>query len=242
MWFQGFQKYGTWPKGEQAQEAAGTVCNLNLVTRLDPVTPGYPQDLSARRVIEFAYLPHDEVLILASMDGQYPFWASRTGIDDVETNTAIANAVLFEGFSTFTRLYPKLGSLMQYRYRRRFSLAGTKISTPFEYGFSSDPDQIKYWGRYMAQGISSHYQRIKQLCTYRELDGQYLGFLTSYLAMLKNRSGDAIADYDGKRVLINLLTSEDYLYVSDNEAIRSMYVKIQQEISSLYNEYMSIAR
>ena len=242
MLFHGFQKYGKWPERDQGGGRERDVHNLNRIADFDPVKPNYPQDLSARRVIEFVYLPQAEVLILASMDGQYPFWVSRTAIGDIETNTAIANGVLFEDFSTFTMLYPKLNALIEYRYRRRFNLADGKINTPFDYGFSSEPDQIKYWGRYMAQGIASHYRHIKELCTYRELDGQYLGFLEAYLAQLKTQTGDAVADYDGKRVLIKLITGEDYLYVSDNEAIRGTYVKMQQEISELYNAYMSIVR
>lgn len=237
MWFQGFQKYSN---GRERGERS--IRELNQVMRFDPMTPGYPQDLSSRRVIDFAYLPHDEVLILASMDGQYPCWVSRTGVHDIETNTAVANAALFDDFSTFTSLFPKLNSLMRDRYRRRFTLQGTDIKTPFDYGFSSEPDQVKYWGQHMARGISNHYLRIKEMCRYRELDGQYLGFLRSYLSMLESRTGDAVADYEGRRTLIELIEGEDYLFVSDDEAIRNMYVKIRHEIGDLYNDYMTIVR
>lgn len=238
MWFQGFQKHS---KGRE-QGQSRSVYELNEVTFFNPVTPGYPQDLSARRVIDFAYLPHDEVLILMSMDGQYPCWVSRTGVHDIETNTAVANAVLFDDFSTCTSLFPKLNSLMQDCYRRRFTLQGTDIKTPFDYGFSSEPGQIKYWGQHMARGISSHYRRIKEMCTYRGLDGRYLGLLESYLTMLQVRTDDAVKDYEGKRALIDLITSEDYLFVSDDKAIRSTYVRIRREIGDLYNDYMSIVR
>ena len=51
MWFQGFQKHGS--SREQGQSRS--VYELNEVTFFNPVTPGYPQDLSARRVIDFAY-------------------------------------------------------------------------------------------------------------------------------------------------------------------------------------------
>ena len=240
MWFQGFQKHGKGRGQEQRQEQ--DVHSLNQVARFDPVTPGYPQDLSTRRVIDFVYLPHDEVLILASMDGQYPCWVSQTGVHDIETNTAVADAVLFDDFSTFTSLFPRLDSLTRDRYRRRFYLSGTDIKTPFDYGFSSEPDQIKYWGQHVARGISGHYLRIKELCTYRELDGRYLAFLKSYLTMLEARSDDAVADYEGRRTLIKLLTDEDYLYVSDDEAIRNTYVRIRHEIGDLYNSYMTIVR
>ena len=237
MWFQGFQKHSN-----GREQGKRSIYDLNQVVRFGTVKPGYPQDLSTRRVIDFAYLPHDEVLVMASMDGQYPCWVSRTGVHDIETNTSVADAALFGDFSTFTSLFPKLNSLVQDRYRRRFTLSGTDITTPFDYGFSSEPGQIKYWGQHMARGISSHYLRVKEMCRYRELDGQYLGSLRSYLSMLESRTGDAVADYEGKRALIKLITDEDYLFVSDDEAIRSTYVKIRHEIGELYNDYMTIVR
>lgn len=239
-----FKRTGKPPLPEHLQAGHGqSVHALNEIRRYGLVTPGYPQDLSAKRVIDFAYLPGDRVLLLGSMDGQYPYWASVTDIDDVDTNTAIADAVLFEGFSSFTSTYPKLGSLMDNRYRRRFSVMGGDIKTPFEYGFSSEPGQIKYWGRHMAVGIQRHYHEIKELCKLRELDGSYLALLRSYLSMLETRSSDDdVRNYEDKRMLIKLLTAEDYLYVSDDKLIRSTYVKARHEIGSLYNLYMSIVR
>ncbi|MBQ2305324.1 MAG: hypothetical protein II181_04410, partial [Firmicutes bacterium] len=59
---------------------------LNLVSRYESVKPGYKQDLSVNRVIEFVYLPDDEkVVLLGSMDGAYPYWISETDINDIET-------------------------------------------------------------------------------------------------------------------------------------------------------------
>ena len=240
----GLFKYGAKPPRPDnlPQERRSTHAH-NEIEHYGLVSPRYPQDLSARRVIDFAYLPGDKVLLLASMDGSYPYWASVTDIDDVETNTAIADTILFEGFSSFTSTHPKLSNLMSNRYRRRFSVNGGNITTPFEYGFSSEPDQVKYWGRHLAIGISRHYREIRELCTLRELDGSYLTFLRSYLKMLETRtSSDDVRNYENKRMLVKLLTSEDYLFVSDDEAIRSAYVEARQKIGSLYNTYMSIVR
>ena len=77
--------------------------NLNLVPRYGPVKPGYRQDLSSKRILEFAYLPDDEkVVLLGSMDGAYPYWISETDIGDIETNTAIVESLLHTDFSSFT--------------------------------------------------------------------------------------------------------------------------------------------
>lgn len=216
---------------------------LNEIRLYDLVDPRYPQDLAAKRVIDFAFLPDDKLLLVASMDGTYPYWISVTDVDDLETNTAIADAVLFEDFSSFTSTHPKLSGLMCDRYRRRFYVSGGNINTPFEYGFSSEPDQVKYWGRHVAVGISRHYHEAKELCKLRELDGGYLTFLQSYLEMLETRtSDDDVRNYEDKRMLMKLLTSEDYLYVSEDESIRSTYVEARRRIGSLYNLYMSIVR
>ena len=227
------------PQTVQRQSAR----TLNEIDRYGLVSPRYPQDLSARRTIDFAFLPGNKVLLLASMDGQYPYWASVTDVDDLETNTTVADTILFEDFSSFTSTHPKLSNLMCDRYRRRFSVIDSTINTPFDYGFSSEPEQIKYWGQHLAVGIARHYHEIRELCRLRELDGTYLVFLRSYLKMLETRtSDDDVRNYEDKRMLIKLLTSEDYLYVSDDESIRSAYVEARQKIGSLYNLYMSIVR
>lgn len=226
-----------WQAGRQGAHV------LNEIEHYGLVNPNYPQDLDAKRTIDFAFLPDDKMLLVASMDGAYPYWVSVTSVDDVETNTAIADAVLFESFSTFTSLHPKLSNLMCDRYRRRFSVSDGTIHTPFEYGFSSEPEQIKYWGRHAAVGIRRHYHEVKELCRLRALDGSYLPFLQSYLQMLETRtSDDDVRNYEDKRMLMKLITSEDYLYLSENESIRSTYVEARQRIGQLYNLYMSIVR
>lgn len=228
-----------YPQTAQRQGAR----TLNEIGNYGLVSPRYPQDLSARRTIDFAFLPGNKVLLLASMDGQYPYWTSVTDVDDLDTNTAVADTILFENFSTFTSTHPKLSDLMCNRYRRRFTVIGGTINTPFDYGFSSEPEQIKYWGQHLAVGIARHYHEVRELCKLRELDGTYLAFLHSYLKMLETRtSDDDVRNYEDKRMLIKLITSEDYLFVSDDESIRSTYVKVRQKIGSLYNLYMSIVR
>lgn len=219
------------------------VLALNDIERYGLVSPRVTQDLEKSREVKFAFLPDDKVLLLASVDGWFPYWASVTDVDDVGTNTAIADAVLFGDFSTFTSTYPKLENLMSHRYRRWFHVSGGHIKTPFEYGFSEEPDQLQNWGGWLAKGVSRHYREIRELCKLRELDGRYLPLLRSYLGMLDARTSDDDArNYEDKRMLIKLLTSEDYLYVSDDEAVRSAYVEARKKIDNLHSHYMSIAK
>ena len=76
---------------------------LNLASRYGSVKPGYRQDLTRRRIIEFAYPADGEtVILLGSMDGAYPYWISETNSGDVETNTAVVESILCDDFSVFT--------------------------------------------------------------------------------------------------------------------------------------------
>lgn len=214
---------------------------LNRVPVYGPVRPGYRQDLS-RRIIEFAYLPDNEkVVLLGSMNGSYPYWISETEISDTETNTAIVDSMLFQDFSSFTAMNGEIYRKLENCYRRRIAVSGDEVITPFDHGYAKE--QPEYWGRYIAGDICFHYRRLKKLCRERELDGRYLEFLQAYLKKLETETAsDPVKDYESKKILMDLIRSEDYLLVSDNREIRDTYIRIMNVIGGLYNAYMSIVR
>ena len=218
------------------------ITGLNQIKNYEPVKPIKRQDLNRSRVIEFTFLPDDQVLLLGSMDGQYPYWVSVSNVKDTETNTEILNRILFDEFTEFTRTWPILDGMMQHRYRRRFCLRNGEITTPFDYGISSEPGQQAYWGSMMAKAIYRHWHEIRDLCRYRELDGRYLEFLKEYLNLMKTRTSDDVRNYEDKRILMKLINSEDYLFQSEDENIRATYILIREEIDSMYNHYMTIVR
>ena len=218
------------------------ITGLNQIKNYEPVKPIKRQDLNRSRVIEFTFLPDEQVLLLGSMDGQYPYWVSVSDVKDTETNTEILNRILFDEFTEFTRTWPILDEMMQHRYRRRFCLRNGEITTPFDYGISSEPGQQAYWGSMMAKAIYRHWHEIRDLCRYRELDGRYLEFLKEYLNLMKTRTSDDVRNYEDKRILMKLINSEDYLFQSEDENIRATYILIREEIDSMYNRYMTIVR
>ena len=226
---------------KQDKEEKNVSC-LNQVSRYGTVKPGFKQDLSSRRIIEFVYLPDEEkVILLGSAGGYYPYWISETDIRDIETNTAVVEDMLHKDFSSFSEmngeLYRKTGDC----YRRRIVVSGDEVSTPFGHGYAKQ--QPEYWGRFIAGDICSHYKRLKELCRERELDGKYLEFLQAYLKKLETEtSSDPVKDYENKKILMDLIRSEDYLYLSDNRDIRNTYIRIRHVIGDLYNTYMSIVR
>ena len=215
---------------------------LNLVPRYGPVKPGYKQDLSSNRIIEFAYLADDEkVVLIGSMDGYYPYWISETDVCDTATNTAVVENMLHEDFSCFARMDGKIYRKLKDCYRRRIVISGNDVSTPFGHGYAKE--QPQYWGRFIAGDICSYHKRLKQLCKERELEGRYLEFLQVYLKKLETETtSDPVKDYESKKVLMDLIRGEDYLLLSDDRDIRDIYIRIRNVISELYNTYMSIVR
>ena len=228
--------------GKKDADDAKDISHLNPASRYGLVKPGYAQDLRRSRVIEFAYLPDGEkVLLLGSMDGSYPYWISETTIDDTETNTAIVESMLRGDFSAFATMDGELHRKLQDCYRRRITVSGSDVHTPFGHGYAKE--QPQYWSRFIAQDIRSHHNRLKRLCKARELDGRYLEFLRAYLQELETEtSSDPVKDYESKKVLMDLIASEEYLLLSDDSDIRETYIRIRHVIGELYNAYMSIVR
>lgn len=229
------------PKQEPKQEKKD-ISHLNQISCYEVVKPVYTQDLSRKRVVEFAYLPDNEKLVLlGSMDGSYPYWVSETDIGDIETNTAIIESILHEDFTSFTGVYGEINRKLTGCYRRRIQISGDVVITPFDHGY--DKKQPQYWSRFIAQDIYYYHKRLKELCGERELDGRYLEFLQAYLKKLETQiSADPVKDYESKRILMDLINTEDYLLLSDNKDIRDTYIRIREVTGSLYNAYMSIVR
>ena len=229
-------------KKEKDEKDNKDISYLNLVPRYGLVKPGYRQDLSSKRTIEFAYLPDEEkVVLLGSMNGSYPYWISETDISDTETNTAIVECILYKDFSSFTEMNGKIFWKLEDCYRRRILISGDDVHTPFDHGYAKE--QPEYWSKYIAQDISFHYKRLKRFCEERELGGRYLEFLRAYLQKLKTATtSDPVKDYESKKILMSLIISEDYLFLSDNIDIRDTYIRIRNVIGELYNAYMSIVR
>lgn len=218
------------------------VSYLNQVSCYGLTEPNYKQDLSKTRIIEFAYIPDEEkVFLLGSTGGYYLYWISETDISDIETNTAIVESILHQDFSAFTQMGVEITRKLKDCYRRRIVISGDDVKTPFDHGYAKQ--QPEYWGRFIAGDICSYYKRLKDLCLERELDGRYLEFLKVYLKKLERETtSDPVKDYESKKILMDLIRSEDYLYLSDNKDIRDTYIRIKEVIGDLYNTYMSIVR
>ena len=219
------------------------IISLNQISKYGIEQPKYKQDLSKQRTIEFVFLPEEKVMLIGSMSSsRYPYWISITDVNDIQTNTSISNYILFGDFSKFTSKI-NFFELIKDRYSRCIYLENDTIKTPFKYTtYSSEPDQIQYWGNWTAIGILEFYQSQKELCRLRECEGRYIDILQEYLKILENQTSDDILNYKNNENLIKLIESEDYLLLSSDKTIRETYIKASNIISDLYNKYMTIVK
>lgn len=192
----------------------------NCVTPENADEPRYTPD-PADRKIRVYYTDSEQVIIVGVVDNNYIYWLSVTNRNDLSTNRAI--------FAEITEHEPK-------RYGH-FYIAVKKTKYSYE----------KVRGMYcaelrQAEMIVPHYEKIKKLCRLREVKGKYIEILRCYQDMLAARTGDARADYEQHRVLIELIRSEQYLRLSDNETVRTVYQQLEERCDRLYQDYMNEAR
>lgn len=217
------------------------------------MVPGYAPKLEHRR-IDFYYADHNQVLIAGVADNNYIFWLSRTSLDDTDTNAVIFDVIAHAEPTLFGHMYEvvrKLGyrseDLARF-YRDSLVYVGganpasddTAWQTPF--GVRYVQSQERYNGSHFASGLRAFRAQLKRRCAFREADGAYLEIMRWYLEALQKSSGDAVKDYETKRELIDLIHSERYLLCSEHEAVRALYLKLNDRCNSLYDAYMTIVR
>lgn len=191
----------------------------NCVTPENADTPKYTPNPDHRK-IQVYYTDKNQVIIVGVADNNYIYWLSVTRMDDLSTNRAI--------FAEITANAPKLYG--------HFYLAIKKT----KYSYESAKDMYSAELR-QAEMIVPHYEKIKALCRMRELEGQYIQIMRCYLDMLAGTSGDPIADYHQHEVLIELIQSERYLRLSDNDTVRSLYKALDRQCRHIYDSYMTAA-
>lgn len=216
---------------------------INQISKYGVIKPNYKQDLSNRRVVEFIYLNDEQVLLIGSMDGHYPYWISKTNTSDIETNSKILHRILFDDFNAFTEFSPGFNKRMRSFYSRSIYLRDGMIMTPSEFGFTLNAIPIANWGKYLAEAIYKHNLQTIELCKYREMDGKYLEILEGYLDFLQNNtSSDPVRNYEEKLSLKKIIESEDYLFRSKNSKIFNVYLQIRDIMKYMYDRYMDIVR
>ena len=215
---------------------------MSLYNKVDDFETAQPFNSQGAkdRFIIFHYSYDGKVILVASADGMFPFWVSETSVDDKETNATIMKMILSDSFDKTIKPDYRLTNLYHNRYSDRIAILESKISTPFGHTYTIGDENIN---KYVADDLWRHFNHQKDLCEFRELDGEYLKILDMYLQKLsQSDSDDAVKAYEDNRTLIELLTNERYLYLSDNTEIREKYIEIREQANKMYSAYMNIVR
>ena len=194
--------------------------NYNCVTPENAVIPRYTPDPADRRV-QVYYTDREQVIIVGAADNNYICWLSVTRMQDLAANRA--------AFTEITANAPKLyGHLDSALKKTKYSYEQVREM------YCAELQQ--------AEMIVPHWEETKKLCRMREAGGRYIEILRCYLNMLGAVTGDARADYAKHEVLIRLISSEQYLRLSDSEDVRALYRQLERRCERLYQDYMTEAR
>lgn len=222
----------------------------NLIYKFGVVEPNYHKDLNKEREFTFGFLPNGKLILIGSMDWQYPYWLSISDVNDTDMNSKILQHILFDEFSSFTNIWEKknaykknIGDISKTVYNRPFYIKEGEITLPHKFKWSGNLADKSTWPRALAESMPKNYATLKGWCMARECKGDYREILNEYLQILQNTVyDDPVKDYEQKEHLIQLLESEDYLLLSDDEEMRKLYIKIDKKSRDLYNAYMTLIR
>ncbi len=193
---------------------------FNCVTPENAAEPRYLPDPADRR-IQVYYTGGEQVIIVGVADNNYICWLSVTEMKDLSKNRAIFAEINADKPKLYGHLHTALKKT-KYSYEKVKGMYSTVLR--------------------QAEMIVPHYEKTRKLCRLREVKGKYIEILRCYQDMLAARTGDACADYERHKVLIELIRSEQYLRLSDNETVRSIYKELEDRCERLYQDYMTQAR
>lgn len=219
----------------------------NMVNSQNSVTPNYAV---GRRVtaIKLYLNKAGDVLLLGSIDPNYICWASLTKAQDMPANEAAFTQMAAGEFGVVSQEYLVLQSLglgfeeMQTWYCAHIFWevhGGMEWRTPFGHYYGQA--QTERNGFFFAQDLAGFLAVLLERCRTREAGGAYLPVLAWCWKELDNNSADPL-HYRVCKELIDTLQSESYLVLSDDEGLRSMYLKIQAKCRQLYNQYQAAVR
>lgn len=216
--------------------------NLNLVNRNAEKIEEHKIKEEKKHIILCFNKEQDVIIIGAEQD---VFWVSRTKINEEEKNKAIfqyiADKTTYELVTSEyevlhkTNIIPEeLNTWYKTRMYRRAN-SQTNWETPFGCYYAED---VENHGKYFANDICVFRQKLQKTCKYREAGGKYKNILEDILKTIRMPR----QNYPSIKELAEIVERESYLLVSENQEVREIYIQIQEEIYSLYSEYMTAVR
>lgn len=209
----------------------------NFITDEDLVKPNY--DLAKYPYKVRVVFERSGNIIILGMVNDYVYWASYTNVEDTEINAAIFNEITRKDLSRISHEYTLIPKIEMdwddYHYLFAEEVSPREdggFDTPFGHGYSAEGEKC---GKWFAADLRRHLVNMRELCKTREQDGLYAGILGKYLKQLEKLTWE---DYGDDSSIRSIIRSERYLVLSDNEAIRGVYIECARRLKSIYCEYM----
>ncbi|GHU56154.1 hypothetical protein FACS1894132_13240 [Clostridia bacterium] len=212
---------------------------IELVNSKNLTTPRY--DLSNRKTYLEIYLCYNQnICIVGRFDPNYIYSCSFSTISDVDRIRKIMINLSKNQITEVTNLRQVLENnifKLDKCYKFDF-LRISEVYCPLRSYFNID--RI-YEDDYFFKKINIYFNSLLEHSVLRLADEKYVKVLEYYLELLSciDKNDMQYADYYEKmKPLINIISEEKYLKLSQNSNIRELYWKIEETISSLYGAYM----
>lgn len=224
-----------------------SISELNCISEKNAECANY-QPKPEHQQIDF-YITRSRVLItVGRADNNYIYWLSITSTEDRETNRAIFDLISVNTDWKLSHLYQVLQST-KYQYEdlqtmyqgslTKSNEPGMAWKTPFGHYYGISQESLN--GIFFAKDIAELPEILRRKCIAREANGNYYPILKEYLHTLKAGGGSA-GYYLCVEHLIDIIREEKYLLFSEHDEVRAIYLKIDAEISDLYQKYMASVR
>lgn len=216
----------------------------NFVNESNYIVPNY--DISGRKPFITLYFNNDgDMITVGNVDNNYIYWLSITSTEDLFYNEHIFNYAASGKIKGVTNLYKALElagishkELKEY-YAAQIKPAaaeGMLWDTPFGHFYGKD--NVCQHGMFFARSVKGFLKSLHNKCSVREAGGMYERVLESYVEELKT-----LKEYNYRvRIIDELLKSEAYLCLSENENVRKLYGRCCDLCGGLYNAYMTAVR
>lgn len=168
----------------------------------------------------------ESVYIKGEYDPNYHFWFSKTSVNDVAINDMIINEIvhakkrkiMYDSYGELGDIVSKLNKM----YRRWLAIK----------------DDFKF----TASDLKSEYESVREKCRVFESDSNNLVAMRKVKEKLMVRTSNPDSDYYKVEEEIDALSKKDFLFCSDKEEYRSLYVELSEAANALYNRHMSYSK
>lgn len=244
------------------------VASLNLIDgSTKTVNPAYDILGKFRNHKINVLMNHDGYLVIAAtLDNIYCYWASLTKVEEKEKNAAIfdyisrvdekntKNFVIFSGRGCEGRFLEDKsfdclkdannGIDFSKWYETSFVLSAGDSSVKLIYGYGMGgyvDMRINNPGDFMARDVISLFNYLRKKCLFREASGVYGKVLDNYLEILEQEKDDPMY-YVEIEALTKIIEDESYMLLSPNDELRKKYVAVCELKSMRYRFHMSAIR